>query len=496
MQVTTQFTPLAEVQADWLVVGVWEDADLPADLAPLDAQLGGALTRLRQSGDITGKGLELTPLHDARNLGARRVLVVGLGKRPEADRAALVNAAAASARSLTGKQLDRLALALPEPPAGIGWEDVAVAAVAGVMQGSYGPGLRKSKPERFAPKEICLAAPSAPVGEVQRGACRGEVEGRAVRLARELVNTPPCDLYPETFAARALHVAREAGVECTVLDDRQLEAERMGALLAVARGSDRPPRFVILRYRGGQAGRTLGLVGKGVTFDSGGLSLKTTEQMVDMKCDMAGAAAVLAALGAVAELRLPVNVDGYLPLVENLPGGRAMKLGDVLHARNGKTIEVLNTDAEGRLILADALAYAVEQKVSHLVDLATLTGACMVALGTDVAGVMANDDAWRERVLEASRRAGEKAWPLPMFPHYAELIKSQVADVKNTGGTRYGGAISAAKFLQEFVGEVPWAHFDIAGPAWAEHEGPARDAGGTGAFVRTLVELARLYAEK
>jgi leucyl aminopeptidase len=495
MNVTTQFTPLSEVQADWLIVGAWEGEEFSGDVAQLDAQLGGVLARLRQSEDITGKALELTPLRDVKGVGARRVLVVGLGKRPEADLAALVNAASAAARSLTAKQVERVAVALPEPPKGLSWEDVAAAAVVGVLQGSHGPGLRKSKAERFAPKELCVATPAGAAGEVQRGARRGDVEGRAVQLARELVNTPPCDLYPETFAARALRVARDAGVECTVLDERQIEAERMGALLAVARGSDRPPRFVALRYRRGKVGRTLGLVGKGVTFDSGGLSLKTNEQMLDMKCDMAGAATVLAAVTAIAELGLPVNVDGYLPLVENLPGGRAMKLGDVLQARNGKTIEVLNTDAEGRLILADALAYAADHKVSHLVDLATLTGACMVALGTEVAGLMANDDAWRERVQEAARRAGEKAWPLPMFAHYGELIKSQVADMKNTGGTRYGGAITAAKLLQEFVGETPWAHLDIAGPAWAEHENASQDAGGTGCFVRTLVELARAYPE-
>jgi leucyl aminopeptidase len=495
MNVTTQFTPLAEVPADWLIVGVWEGEDLPAAVAALDAQLGGTLARLRQFEDIAGKTMELTPLREVKGIGARRLLVVGLGKREEADRAALVSAVACATRSLTGKQVERIAVGLPEPPEGLSWEDVAVAAVVGMAQGAYGPGIRKSKPERFPPKELCLAAPPAPVNEVQRGARRGEVEGRAVQLARELVNTPPCDLYPETFAARAADVARAAGVECGVLDERQLEAERMGALLAVARGSDRPPRFVTLRYRKGKEGRTLGLVGKGVTFDSGGLSLKTNEQMMDMKCDMAGAAAVLSAVAAIAELGLPVNVDGYMPLVENLPGGRAMKLGDVLHARNGKTIEVHNTDAEGRLILADALAYAVDHKVSQLVDLATLTGACMVALGTDVAGLMTNDERWGARVQEAARRAGEKAWPLPMLPHYAELIKSQVADIKNTGGTRYGGAITAAKFLQEFVGDVPWAHLDIAGPAFAEHESAAQDAGGTGAFVRTLVELARLYAE-
>jgi leucyl aminopeptidase len=217
--------------------------------------------------------------------------------------------------------------------------------------------------------------------------------------------------------------------------------------------------------------------------------------MIDMKCDMAGAAAVLGAMKAIADLRLPVNVSGYMPLVENMPSGSALKLGDVLKARNGKTIEIHNTDAEGRLILADALAYAVDDKADNLVDLATLTGACMVALGMDVAGVMSNDEAWSQRVLAAAEQAGEKAWPLPMFPHYGELIKSKVADIKNTGGTRYGGAITAAKFLEEFVDDVPWVHIDIAGPAWAADESTARDAGGTGCFVRTLVELAMDYAK-
>jgi leucyl aminopeptidase len=212
--------------------------------------------------------------------------------------------------------------------------------------------------------------------------------------------------------------------------------------------------------------------------------------MVDMKCDMAGAAAVLGAMQAIAELNLPAHVFGVMALVENMPGGRAMKLGDVLKARNGKTIEVLNTDAEGRLILADALAYAVDQGASRLVDLATLTGACMVALGYEVAGLMSNDESWAQRVLAAAQTAGERAWPLPMFPLYSEMIKSDVADIKNTGGSRYGGAITAAKLLEEFVAGVPWVHLDIAGPAWAEHDNATRAAGGTGCFVRTLIELA------
>jgi leucyl aminopeptidase len=238
----------------------------------------------------------------------------------------------------------------------------------------------------------------------------------------------------------------------------------------------------------------LALVGKGVTFDSGGLSLKTNDQMLDMKCDMAGAAAVLGAMQGIAELGLPVNVIGVMALVENMPGGRAMKLGDVLHARNGKTIEVLNTDAEGRLILADALSYAVDQGANRLVDLATLTGACMVALGYDIAGLMSNDEPWTQRVLAAAQAVGERAWPLPMFPAFAEMIKSDVADIRNVGGSRYGGAITAAKFLEEFVAGVPWVHLDIAGPAWAEHDNAVRASGGTGCFVRTLIELSDQFS--
>jgi leucyl aminopeptidase len=373
---------------------------------------------------------------------------------------------------------------------------LVLAVGAGLFQGSYGPGLRKSKPGRFAPKQaVVIAPPTAAAAEVTQAARRAHAEGQAVTLARELVNLPPCDLYPESFADRARQVAGAVGVECVVLDEHQIERERMGSLLGVARGSERPARLVVLHYRGGKADKSLALVGKGVTFDSGGLSLKTNDQMIDMKCDMAGAAAVLGAFQAVAALQMPVNLLGVLPLVENLPSGRAMKLGDVLHARNGKTIEVLNTDAEGRLILADALAYAVDQQVDHIVDLATLTGACLVALGTEVAGLMGNDEPWLGRIREAARRAGERVWPLPMYPFYAEMMKSDVADIKNTSQTRWAGAITGAKFLEEFVADKPWAHLDIAGPAWAEHESAARDPGGTGCMVRTLVELARAYGE-
>jgi leucyl aminopeptidase len=495
MHLEPLFSPLPDVKADWLILGHWEGEALPRAVAEIDAHLGGIIAQLREPKDIEGKPLELTPLWSVKGVACERILLVGMGKRTEAKRATLIDSAAAAARSLTGKKRGRLAFALPEEVPNLGWDDVAWAVSVGAMQGSYGPGLFKSEPSRFEPESVALVAPpSAPQAEVRRGVTRADAEGRAVRLARELVNLPPCDLYPQAFAERAQRAAAELNVACEVMDEEALKKEQMGALLGVARGSVRPARLVVLRYQAGGNRPTLGLVGKGVTFDSGGLSLKTTDQMADMKCDMAGAAAVLGGVLACAELKVPVNLLGVMALVENMPSGNAVKLGDVLRTRAGKTIEVLNTDAEGRLILADALSYAVDQKVSHLVDLATLTGACMIALGTDVAGVMGNNDAWVKQVLEASARAGEMAWQLPMSPHFGELIKSQVADMKNTGGTRYGGAITAAKLLERFVGDVPWAHLDIAGPAWAEHESATHDTGGTGCFVRTLVELARAYA--
>src|SRR6516165_781807 len=334
MDITAQLTPLFKVETDWLIVGVWEEESLAGTVAELDSRLDGALTRLIKAGDITGKAKEITTLLDKKGIAAQRLLVLGLGTRDKSDRADLIAAVAAASRSITGKATKRIALALPENVPGLGWEEVAVLTGVGLMQGCDGPGLRKNKPDRFQPEEICVVAPStAPADEVKRGANRAAIEGRAVSLARELVNTPPCDLYPETFAAKAQEAARAVGVDCTVLDENQLEKERMGSLLGVARGSERPPRLVVLHYRGKQGGKTLGLVGKGVTFDSGGLSLKTSDQMVDMKCDMAGAAAVLAAFTAVAELKVPVNLLGLLPLVENLPSGHSMKLGDVLHAR-------------------------------------------------------------------------------------------------------------------------------------------------------------------
>jgi leucyl aminopeptidase len=493
MPISLSMAPIATVEADTLVLPAWEEG-YPPLAEEANGRVGGALNRLREAGDVSGKANELTPLLDREGLATRRIVVVGLGKREAADRRSLTKAAVAAAKSLCGKKRARLALALPEKIGPLTWTDMALAFGTGAYQGARSSGIRHTTPTRFAPDDIVLVAPAdAPKEELTAAVRRADCEARAVQLARDLVNEPPCDLYPETFARRAQEVSKAAGLECTVLDEKRIAEERMGCLLGVAQGSMRPPRVVVLSHKRGGSGPTLGLVGKGVTFDSGGLSLKTTEQMVDMKCDMAGAASVLACMQAIAELKVPVNAIGVLALVENMPSGIALKLGDVLKARNGKTAEILNTDAEGRLILADALTYAVDQKANHLVDLATLTGACMVALGTDVAGLMSNNDPWATRVTEAMRSAGERVWQLPMYADYNELIKSPVADIKNVGG-KYAGAITAAKFLENFVGETPWAHLDIAGPAWSMDENATKDVGGTGNHVRGLVQLAMRYA--
>jgi leucyl aminopeptidase len=332
----------------------------------------------------------------------------------------------------------------------------------------------------------------------KRGVTRGERLASAVTLARDLVNEPAGAMTPRRLAQVASEVAEREGLEIEVLDEVDIANHRLGGLLGVARGSEEPPRLIELTYeppaRGNGRVPLLVLVGKGITFDSGGLSLKTADGMETMKTDMGGAAAVLAALSVLPALRPAVKVVGIMPTTENMPSGSAIKPGDVLKIRNGKTVEVLNTDAEGRLILADGLSLAVEAKPDAVVDLATLTGACMVALGRGIAGLMGNDDALVDQVRAAAERAGERVWPLPLPQEYRKDIDSEVADIKNVGAGRYGGALTAGLFLQEFVGDTPWVHLDIAGPARAEKEDGYVSAGATGFGVRTIVETVLAFA--
>ena len=483
---------LPSSQVSWLVLPIWEEA-VTAQEKQLDDILQGKLARLRAAGDLTGKPGDTLSLFLDGSLPFERLLVIGAGRTEQATLPSLCKQGVQAAKSICGKAWKRVVLATPSETSVLPVAEVVRVWLSGFMQGCHAPGIKQAESKRFAPEELLLWKPLGMDSSAATEALnRGKAQGRAVNLARDLVNQPPNELYPASFAERAVQLGEEFGFACAVLNEKQIAAERMGCLLGVAQGSVRPPRVVVLRY--GQGARTLGLVGKGVTFDSGGLSLKPNEGMVDMKCDMAGAAAVLAAVTAIAELKLPVKVLGVLALVENMPSGSAVKLGDILTARNGKTVEILNTDAEGRLILADALDYARTDGASHLVDLATLTGACLVALGAEVAGLFGNKDEWRNRVRSAIWDAGERAWELPLFNDYAELLKSHFADLKNVGG-KFAGAITAAKFLEQFVGDVPWCHLDIAGPAWAAEDSPSRDAGGTGCFVSSLIEIARRYGK-
>ncbi len=480
-------TSVTETEADAVVVGLSADSAPAGPAAEVDKATDGLISRIVESKEFTGKICEIMPIWGAAGVNAPQVLVVGLGDAGAAGGLksdVAFRAAAAASRHLAAKQHGRVAFFL-----GDDWSAGLVeSGVAGAMAGCHGQDLYREKKKSFPPDEILWADGKPAAVE------SGQVLGQSVNLAQRLVNEPPDRIYPESFAQAAVEVAGRSGLEVDVWDKQRLEAERCGALLAVSQGSTREPRLVILRYRGAKADApTLGLVGKGVTFDSGGLSIKTSEGMQTMKCDMAGAATVLATIEAIARLKLPINVTGLVGLTENMTGAGAYKLGDVLTARSGKTIEVLNTDAEGRLVLADVLDVAVGEGVAKIIDLATLTGSCVVALGLEVAGLMTNDQAWCDRVAEAAGAVGELVWQLPMFELFDEQIQSDVADIKNIGEGRWGGAITAAKFLEQFVGEVPWTHIDIAGPAFREKPKPWCDAGGSGVMVRTLVEVARQW---
>ncbi|HTN75718.1 MAG TPA: leucyl aminopeptidase [Pirellulaceae bacterium] len=484
MQISPCASSVADLSADAVVVGVWADGSLTSGAAALDKATQGALKRLIAAKEISGKRYDIITLFAPAGIQALSALVIGLGDKADLDRGSVFKIAATAAKALGGKPRAKVGFFLLDD-----WtSELLESAIGGAIVGCVGQDLYKSQ-KRLQPfGELLFAGATVEAIEL------GKIIGESVNLTRHLVNEPPSEIYPVAFADRAEQIAKSVGLECEIWDKAKLTEQRCGSLLAVARGSDNDPRMVILKHAGGAADAPwLALVGKGVTFDSGGLSIKPTDGMLTMKCDMAGAATVVGAMQAIAQLKLPVNVIGLCGLVENMLGGDAYKLGDVLHARSGKTIEVHNTDAEGRLVLADVLDVAVERGADHIIDLATLTGACVVALGLDVAGLMTNQQAWCDKISAAANSVGEQVWQLPMFAEFGEQIKGDVADIKNVGSGRWGGAITAAKFLEEFVAGKPWTHMDIAGPSFLDRPKPYLDAGGSGAYVRTLVEIARQW---
>ena len=486
MKVQPIRSPLASVDTDILAIGLF-DGDFSPPSALEATPLAEILIRLVEAKEIPRSVGDVVPLLGlaGSGLAARSIVVFGLGSREKLDAGAAFSAGVAVAKKLAARPRKHVAVALPD----VGDPDsITSALVEGLIVGTRGPDLRKTERSRHPFETLSIVGPSGSTSGFEQAVRRGEIVGEAVNLARDLANTPPAEKRPSMLAARVKEVGESSGLTVTIWDRARLEQERFGGLLGVAKGSDDPPAFAILEHRRGGSAPTMALVGKGVTFDSGGLSLKPSASMEDMKSDMTGSAVVLAAMSAVARLGLGVNVVGYLAITENMVNGNAMRLGDVLTMRNGKTVEVMNTDAEGRLILADALSYAAEQKPAKILDLATLTGACLVALGTRIAGLFSNDDPFAASVVAASKATGERTWRMPLDDDFQDLLKCGVADLKNVGG-KWGGAVTAAKFLQQFVDDHPWVHLDIAGPSWAESESTTRDAGGTGCFVRTLVKL-------
>jgi leucyl aminopeptidase len=482
--------PARELTADLLVVPAFEADDLE-DYPDLDPATGGEIARARARGELTGKPFELFVTNvTAPGWQVPRVVLVGAGRRADATREQLRRIAIVGGLAARQRRVGRIAI-LHRSDARMSAEGAAQALAEGVCLANYDGAAYKGGDHRRSWLEaVELAIRDAPAGlasAVERGRVLGECSNRA----RELANEPGNELPPRVFAARALEIATAAGLTADVLDEARIAELHMGLLLGVSRGSEEPPRIVVLRHEPKDAlpGVVLGLVGKGITFDTGGISIKPAENMDKMKDDMSGGAAVICAMAAISRLGVPLRCVGVVPMSENMPGGRAIRPGDVLRSAAGKTVEILNTDAEGRLVLGDAVWYARELGATHLVDIATLTGACVVALGKTTTGLFGTPDAWVEQVRRASDRAGDRSWPMPVFEDYKDQFKSEIADFSNTGG-RPAGAITGALFVKEFAGDLPWVHMDIAGTAWAEDAKPYQPKGATGVGVRTLVELA------
>jgi leucyl aminopeptidase len=489
---------ITRIKADAVIVNLFEGVKQPGGATgAVDQALGGAITKLIAENEVKGKLNELTLIHTLGKLEAGRVLVAGLGKQEKFTLDSIRGLMAEACKYLRKLGVKRAATIVHG--AGIGGLDAekAVQAIAeGSILGLYTFRRHITKESEHGEIEelLIVERDESKVAVLERGLKRGRIMAEATNFARNMINEPANHMTPSDMAQVARDVAAKYGLECTVLEREEMKNLGMGALLGVAQGSKQPPKFIILSYRGGDpSASTLGLVGKGLTFDSGGISLKPSEAMDEMKGDMAGGATVIAAIKAIAELKLKINVMGLIPATENLPGGAALKPGDVLKAMSGKTIEVVNTDAEGRLILADALSYGRKQGLTPLIDVATLTGACRVALGDICTGAFGNNQELISKVIKAGEEAGEKIWQLPMFEEYKEQNKSEVADIKNSGG-RYGGAITAAQFLAEFSQDTPWTHLDIAGTSYATKEKAYLIKGATGAVVRTLVNVAMTLA--
>jgi leucyl aminopeptidase len=473
-----------------------KDKPAPA-LECSDAAVREAAKDVLASGEVTGKAFETTLLHNPTGLKAKRLLLLGGGKAKAFSAAELRKLAGAAVRTLKGKSIRTFAFVLPESAvaAGISNSDAVRAIVEGAFVGDFDPGYyksdRKDKDNDQKIDEVTIVVPGD-TKPLESAMHAGRVVAESQNFTRDLVNEPSNRMTPTILAERAKKMAADVGLRCEVLGADEIRQLKMGAFWGVAQGSDEPPALIVLRYEPEGAAKDvhLGLVGKGVTFDTGGISIKPADGMEKMKYDMAGAATMIGVMRAIALLKPKVKVTAIICATENMPSGKAQKPGDVQIAMSGKSIEIINTDAEGRLILADGLCYARQLGCTHLVDAATLTGAVVVALGYVNAGIFASDDQMYERFANANKQAGEKMWRLPLDDEYKENLKSNIADMVNSG-SRYGGAIFAAMFLKEFAEDAPWIHLDIAGTAWMEENKPWIAKGPSGIALRSLVEFVK-----
>jgi leucyl aminopeptidase len=487
-----------EVRRRALVLPYFEDQEsLGDDLSLVNRQLDGAISRLQEEKEIKGKFKEITSIFSLGKMKAEKIVLLGAGKKADLTLDKMRMLAADLCKALRSRNTHEMTISLSVFKATQFMpQQVAQALVEGIILGNYTFKKHMTKaPEYRELAQIDLMAASVDEVAVQTGIQCGKIIADAANLARDLSNEPANFLTPAALAGVAMNTAAKCNLEITVLEKEEIQDLKMGGLLGVSQGSQQLPRFIIMNYRGSASKDIdIALIGKGITFDSGGISLKPSENMGEMKGDMAGGAAVIAAMGAIAQLKPAINVTALIPATENMPSGIAMRPGDVITIMNGKTVEIVSTDAEGRLILVDALCYAQKLKVKKMVDIATLTGSCHIALGDICTGTFGNNQEFVNQIIAAGAEAGECMWQLPMNEEYRELNNSDVADLKNSGG-RFGGAISAAWFIREFAGDIPWIHLDIAGTSTTDKERGYLIKGNTGVPVRTLINLVLKLAE-
>ncbi len=492
MQILVSSEAAPNLKTGALVVPVFADAKLDGIAKAVDAVLGGAIADVFASGEIAGKAGETALLH-TKDHAFKRVFLVGLGDRPKFEVKSLVKYAGTAVRYLGKRKVKSVAIALPAQVADK--QHAASMITEGAIEATLDTTLYRSEPDKPVEVEtVTILGRPSDAAALRAGLRRGRIVGEAVNIARRMVLLPANDMTPTHMAARARELAKQVGLRIDVLDEKRMKTLGMGSLLGVSAGSSQPAKLIVMNYNGNPRSKEkLAIVGKGITFDSGGISIKPAIDMHEMKYDMSGAAAVIATMWALAQLKPRINVLGLAPASENLPGPDAVKPGDILRAMNGKTIEVINTDAEGRLVLADAIAYANKLGATKIIDAATLTGACVVALGHAAAGVMTNDEGFAKQFLGVANATPERYWQLPLYDDYSQEMKSEIADLKNAGG-RWGGAETGAAFIKAFVGETPWIHLDVAGTAYLPTESPHMAKGPTGAPVRAFVAYIEALA--